>query len=1127
MKIAGGSEGLQGTEERDAAMRQEALVFPTSFAQRGLWFLDQIAPSSSTYNISQAFELGGRLQRTALERSLNEIARRHEILRTTFVEVEGEPAQLVAPPTDQPLRVVSLSQIPHGEREAEALRLIEQEAHRPFDLTQGPLFRATLFGIDAEEHILLMTMHHIVSDGWSMGVLYRELSVLYEAFCQHKVPSLPELPIQYADYAVWQRQWLQSEVLERQLSYWRQQLSAVPVLEVSTDRPRPAAQSYRGARQSLALPKALSDGLKALSRREGATLFMTLLSAFQVLLHRYTGQDDIVIGSPIAGRTRAEIEELIGLFINTLVLRGDLSGDPKFTELMARARKMALEAYEHQDLPFEKLVEELRPERDPSRSPLFQVMFVLQNMPRTALELAGVTVTPLEVDSGTAKFDLTLSMAEAAGALAATLEYNTDLFDHDAIERMVGHFRILLEGIVANPEQRLSELPLLTEAERRQLLVEWNDTKRDYPKDKCVHELFEEQVERTPDAVAVVFEDTQLTYRELNRRANQLAHYLQKLGVGPEALVGVCVERSLEMVVGLLGILKSGGAYVPLDPAYPKERLAFMVADSQAAVLLTQSKILSQLSEMIGDGRPPADTSVPQSTIRHPTVICLDTDWKTIAQESEHNPLAGVTGDNPAYLIYTSGSTGMPKGVLITHRGLVNHTLAAANHYGIHPNDRRTQFASLSFDVAAAELFPAWSSGAAVVLRPDPWFDSFEGFLEFLERERITVLSLPTAFWHEWVSHLSRSKPELPSALRLLVIGTEQASPDRLAAWRSFVGNRVRWCNAYGPTEASITTTIFDLVSCQEDGALVTVPIGRPIANAQVYLLDRHQKPVPVGVPGELYIGGAGLARGYLNRPDLTAEKFLPNPFSEEASARLYKTGDLAHYLADGNIECLGRIDHQVKIRGFRIELGEIETVLGQHSAVRQAIVLAREDTPGDKRLVAYVVPDVEQVPTVSELRNILNEKLLEYMVPSVFVFLDALPLTPNGKVDRRSLPAPDQSRPEQVNSFVPPSTPVEKTIADIWTQVLKVDKVGNHDNFFDLGGHSLLATQVISRMRHALQIELPLRAIFEAPTVAGLAVKITEARAKKVVPGGMADLLADLESISEEEARRLLAGKR
>ena len=1060
---------------------------PLSFAQERLWFLDQLQPNQPLYNEAYAFRLEGSLNVTALTQSLNEIVCRHEVLRVNFTTIDRQPFQIISPILTLALPIVDLQLLSKDKLKAEVQRLVTEEQARPFDLANDPLVRVTLLQLDEAQYVLLFTMHHIVCDQWSFGVIIREIVALYKAFFRDKPSSLPKLPIQYIDFAIWQRQWLQGEVLEAQVSYWKQQLSGAPaLLELPTDHPRPPIQTNRGAKQSLVLSKSLAEALRVLSQQEKATLFMTLLAAFQTLLYRYTSQDDIVVGTTISGRNRAEIEGLIGFFVNTLVIRTDLSGTPSFREILNRIREVALGAYTNQDLPFEQLVEKLQPKRNLSHTPLFQVMFQLHNTPTTTLELPGLTLSPLEFDKETAKFDLTLSMVEIKQGLIGTLEYNTDLFNAATITQMLGHFQSLLEGIVVNPDQQISKLPILSEAERQQLLVEWNNTQADYPIKQCIHNLFEAQVERaslTPDAIAVVFEDQQLTYRELNQRANQLAHHLRSLGVGPEVLVGICMERSLEMMVGLLGILKAGGAYVPLDSAYPQERLALILEDAKPLVLLTQKHLVAELPK------------------HRAKVVCIDADWEIHTFSSaQENPISSVTAENLAYVIYTSGSTGTPKGVLITHQALVNHTIAAAKAYQLQPEDRILQFASISFDVAAEELFPSWLSGSTVVIRPNRIL-AFANFLQFLEQEKLTVLNLPTAYWHDWVSDLAQTEAPLPSTLRLVIVGTEQTLPEKLALWEKLVGDlyhklpgghlRIRWLNAYGPTEATIGATIYEPLeptTCQENQSIYRVPVGRPIANIQIYLLDKHLNPTPSGVPGELYISGVGIARGYLNRPELTAEKFIPNPFNDKSGTHLYKTGDLARYLPNGDIELLGRIDYQVKIRGFRIELGEIESKLKQHAKVREAVVVDREDEEGDKRLVAYVSPHFEQTLTVTELRSFLQEKLPQYMVPSAFIVLPALPLLSNGKLDRHSLPAPETLRPEIEVAYVMPQTEVEQKIATVWQNALNIENIGIHDNFFELGGHSLLMVKVHTQLREISKTDLLLLDLFRYPTISSLA---------------------------------------
>lgn len=1053
---------------------------PLSFAQERLWFLNQLEGQSATYNIPMALRFSGAFNVTALEQSFAEMIRRHEALRTTFSVVDGSPVQVITSTQSVPLSVVDLQGLPEKEQSAKVQRLAAEEARRPFALEQGPLLRGTLLRLGAAEHVLLVTMHHIVSDGWSMGVFIRELSILYKAFLSDQHSPLPNLTIQYADFAYWQRQWLQGEVLEAQLAYWKEQLGGkLPVLELPTDRPRPPVQTFRGAIHSFVLPQTMIEALKTLSQEERATLFMTLLAAFKVLLYRYTGQTDIPVGIPVASRNRSEIEGLIGFFVNTLVLRTDLSGNPTFRELLRRVREVSLGAYDHQDMPFEKLVEVLQPERDLSHTPLFQVMFALQNAPMATLELPGLTWNPVEVESGTAKFDLTLFLTETGQGLTGKLEYNTDLFDAATMIRMAGHFQTLLAGIVADPEQRLLELPLLTEAERRQLLVEWNDTTTEYPQDQCIHQLFEAQVKRTPEAIAVVFEDQKLTYRELNHQANQLAHYLRALDVGPEVRVGVCMERSLEMVIGLCAVLKAGGAYVPLDPTYPQERLAYMLKDAQVPVLLTQGRLAKTLP-------------------RHGAqVICLDAEWEAVAQESTENLAGAVRDMNLAYVIYTSGSTGQPKGVMNTHRGIRNRLLWMQDAYQLTEADRVLQKTPFSFDVSVWEFFwPLLSGARLVVARPEGHKDSAY-LVKLIAEQQITTIHFVPSMLQVF---LEEQKLEACDCLRRVICSGEALSFELQERFFARLAEHVELYNLYGPTEAAIDVTCW---TCKRGGERHVVPIGRPIANVQIYLLDSHLQPVPIGVPGELHIGGIGLARGYLNRFDLTAEKFIPNSFGDEPGARLYKTGDLARYLPDGNIEYLGRIDHQVKIRGFRIELGEIETVLAGHPAVREVAVIARNSDrvpgdiilKGDKRLVAYFVAAQEPAPTSSELRSFLKQKLPEYMAPSAFVRLEAMPLMPNGKVDRRALPAPDTSWPKLTRTYVAPRNPVEELLTNIWAEVLGGEQVGIYDNFFELGGHSLLATQLIFRVRETFQVELPLRAFFENATVAGLAQTIAIVR--------------------------------
>jgi amino acid adenylation domain-containing protein len=1104
---------LTDDEELNFSEEAEVFVFPTSFAQQRLWFLDQLAPGNPFYNVSTALNLTGSLNFTALKQTFNEIVRRHETLRTRFVMVEQQPIQAIAPSLTIPLPLIDLRNFDSPERDTQVQQIVTQEAQHPFNLTTGPLLRVKLLQLDEAEYLLLLNLHHIVADGWSIGVLIKELGVLYKALAGDKrclttsysvSTLLPELPIQYADFAQWQREWLQgvaangTSPLQSQLAYWQKQLNGISVLNLPTDRLRPAVPSYRGAKQFLELPHTLTQALEALSYQEGVTLFMTMLAAFQTLLYRYTQQEDIAVGSPIANRNRSELEGLIGFFVNSLVLRTDFSGKATFRELLNRVREITLEAYSHQDLPFEKLVEELHPERDLSYHPFFQVVFSLQNTPIETLELSGLTLSLFEFDSKTAKLDLEFHLWQDLESLKGQMVYSTDLFDDKTITRMLGHFQTLLESIVANPEQQISDLCLLTGQERQELLIDWNDTKRDYPENKCFHQLFEAQVQKTPDAIALnarsanalIFDDEQLSYKELNIHSNQLAHYLKKLGVVPDVLVGICLEPTLEMIVTLLGILKAGGAYLPLDPSLPQERLDFMLEDAQVSVLLTQEKLILHFE----------DFSNP--------IICIDKDWATITQHSQENPTSCVTLDNLAYVIYTSGSTGKPKGVLLQHRGLSNLAASQIEVFNIQPSNHILQFASLSFDASIFEIVMALQTGATLYLANKESLLPGQPLLQLLREKAITHVTLPPAV-------LAVLPTESLPALQTIICAGESCTDDIVKRWWN---SQRRFFNAYGPTEATVWSTVAEISTMSEKP-----PIGRPIANTQIYILDKYLQPLPIGIIGELYISGEGLAQGYLNRPELTIEKFIPNPFSDKKGARLYKTGDLARYRTDGNIEFLGRIDNQVKIRGFRIELSEIETVLSQHQSVQKAVVIVKENVSGDKYLVAYIVPNIEtqrqslqrgatalggfadlkqvawEPPQraasifTSLLRKFLKEKLPEYMIPKAFVILDSLPLTVNGKVDRYVLTALNTPTSHSIDkAFIAPRTPTESTLAKIWAEVLNIEGVGIYDNFFDLGGNSLLTVQLMKQIYKHFERELPLSSLFLNPTIESLATALS-----------------------------------
>lgn len=1057
-----------------------------SFAQQRLWFLDQLEPGSPFYNIPEAVRLQGILDTSALQQSLMEVVQRHDILRTTFDVVDEQAVQIVTSADHFQLSLIELQDIPLSEREAELHQRMKEEAQRPFDLTRGPLLRATLLRLNPTDHVLLLVVHHIIADGWSMGIFVHEVATCYSSIGNTQPISLPDLPVQYADFSHWQREWLQSGVLDRQMNYWKQQLSGeLPVLDVPTDRPRPAVLTAWGARHPLSLPNALTEQLKTFSQQEGVTLFMTLLTAFQILLARYTRQEDILIGSPIANRNRGELEPLIGCFVNTLVLRADLSGNPTVRNLLQHVRKMTQDAYAHQDVPFEKLVEELHPERDMSRTPLFQVLFVLQNMPQPVIDHSDVTMQRLMVDSGTAKFDITLELFDDSTGLNGSFEYNTMLFNAGTITRMAEHFETLLKGMVEHPDQRIGALPLLSQREQQQLLHRSQTNTPTFSRNMCLHTLFERQAAQTPDTTAVVYEGTYLSYNTLNQRANQVAHHLQHLGVGPNVLVGLSVERSLDLVIGLLAILKAGGAYVPLDPTYPPERLGFMIADAQMPVILTQKHIADQLPD------------------HQATLVCID-DATLLATTAVENPDSQVTTHDLAYIIYTSGSTGQPKGTLVTHAHVDRLFTATQDWYHFDTRDVWTLFHSFAFDFSVWELWGALLYGGRLVIVPYMTSRSPEAFYQLLMDEQVTVLNqTPSAF--EQLIHIdNEALQNIPQTLRLVIFGGEALDLQTLQPWFARHGDtHPQLVNMYGITETTVHVTYRPIKASDLTTGLGSV-IGVPIPDLQLYVLDQYQKLLPTGIPGELYVGGAGVAEGYLNRPELTKERFIVNPCVDHqpsvtngasSAARLYKTGDLVRYRANGELEYLGRIDQQVKIRGFRIELGDIEAALTQYAGIRTAVVLAREDTPGEKRLVGYIVPHTDQEIMVSDVRAFLQTRVPEYMVPSAFVVITELPLTSNGKLDRRALPLPDTARPTLEQAYVAPRNATEEHIGAIWREVLNIERVGIHDNFFELGGHSLMATQFMSRLRNDLQVVLPLRVLFESPTIAALGQKVDQNR--------------------------------
>lgn len=1057
---------------------------PLSFAQQRLWFLDQMQQEGAVYNIPMAVEVQGVLDVEALCQSFRDIVARHASLRTSFITVEGQPVQVIAEPYDIDLAQWDLRDTsPSAQQELVQQRLL-QEAQTPFDLAHDRLWRVQLLRLNATTAVILMTMHHIISDGWSIEILLQELAALYRGYVTGAPVTLPPLPIQYADFAAWQHQWLQGDVLDNQLHYWRSQLGEnLPVLQLTTDFPRARVQTISGAVEPFSLSAELTEQLQALGQQHTATLFMTLLAAFNVLLYRYSGQTDIVVGSPIANRNRPEVEGLIGFFVNTLVLRSTFSPLDRFDDLLEHVKSHTWQAYEHQDLPFEKLVEALQPERDLSYHPLFQVKFRLENASRQTVTFPGLTLKLLPQAYTTAKLDLGVDLYETPDGLVGGFEYNSDLFHSDTIRRMVRHFETLLEAIAADPTQRLAELPLLTSEERQTMVQGWNDTQTPYDTERCFHHLFEAQAAACPTATALIFdgpEEQRLTYDELNRQSNQLAHYLQELGVGPEVKVGIRIDRSPQQIIAMLAILKAGGAYLPLDPAYPAERLAFMLQDAQVPVLLTHAEVA------------PLETHDPA---RH---IDLDRDWHTIAPYPDTNPDSGVTPDNLAYVIYTSGSTGLPKGVLLPHGGLVNLTEDKIRVCQVKAGDCVLQFFSFSFDGCIPEIIMALATGAKLLLAPTATLLPGPGLGRLLRRHGVTHITItPSAL-------LSVPVGDFPD-LRMVLVGGEAPSPELIANWcpgRRFI-------NAYGPTETTVNAS---MVPCGNDQPIE--PTLRPSANKQLYVLDAHLQLLPIGVPGQLHIGGVGLARGYLNRPELTAEQFIPNPYGPATSPVLYKTGDLACYLPDGRIKILGRLDTQVKLRGFRVEPGEVERQLAAHPDVKASVVIVREETPGIKRLVAYGVPletDSDARPTPHELRRFLAEKLPHYMVPSAFVWLDALPLNPNGKIDIPALPKPQEVSASPQDTA--PRNPTETALAAIFSDVLEMDNVGIDSHFFDLGGHSLLATRLIAQVITTFDLELTVIDLFEAPTVAELAERIEQK-----------SLLEDLSSTEVEGEREEIA---
>lgn len=1054
---------------------------PLSFAQQRLWFLTQLEPEHSGYHLPLAFHIQGPLDGAALERSLGEIVRRHEVLRTVYPTDNGEPVQTVTSHSFT-LPRVDLQHLPPAAAEAEAQRLFTKAMQRHFDLSQGPMLRTQLLRLSPEKHVLLLSIHHIAFDEWSYDIFCRELSTLYESVVAQQPVVLPDLPIQYSDFAAWQRSHLSGAILKKQLAYWTQQLDGAPhAIDLPFDRPRPAIQTANGARHQVHLSKPLTEALKLLSRQAGTTLFMTLLAAFKVLLYRYSNQTDLVVGTPITNRNRAETEPLIGLFLNMIALRSDLSGAPSFRELLAQVREVALAGYSHQDLPFEQLVEELQLDRDLSRAPLVQVMFILQNSNLSALHLPGLTIERSQFGSRSALYDLTLFLNERAEGLVGAFDYSPDLFEAETVARLAGHLQNLLEATIADPDQSIAALSMLGEAEQQQQLHEWNDTSVAYPLEQSLMARLANQAENRPHAPAFILPDGEtLEYRTLNRQANRLAHYLRSLDVQPGTRIALCLERSFEAVIGLMGIFKAGGVYVPLDPAYPQERLAFMLEDAQVAAVLTQERLRYILPET------------------QAKIIDLDADQTEIERQPATEVTAAVTPESLAYIIYTSGSTGRPKGVAVAHRQILNRLLWMWETYPFAPDEVSCQKTALSFVDSLWELFGPLLQGSPTLIIPDQVLQEPTRFVDTLRAHGVTRLWLVPSLLRAMLDTLPDLRKQLPR-LNFWVTTGEPLAVELLHRFQKQMPGAILY-NLYGTSEAWDVTWYEPEAPAQ---AATNVAIGRPIANMYTYILNQALQPVPPGVAGELYVAGVGLAEGYLDRPELTAEIFRANPFprpkqSGENAARFYKTGDLARYRPDGQIEFIGRVDHQVKLRGFRVEPGEIETALNHHPALRQSVVLAREDTPGDKRLVAYIVPKHKTLPTPSELNDFLGQTLPTYMIPAVYVPLEALPLTPSGKINRLALPKPDQHHRETRAKVVAPRDTLELQLVKIWEKLLRTQPIGIHENFFALGGHSLLAIQLFTQIRNVIGVELPLATLFQAPTIEQLAEVI---RAGTVIP--------------------------
>lgn len=1093
-------QGVDLSEILIVPQKRDGNKFPLSFSQQRLWFLDQMEPGSPLYNIPSVIKIKGKVNTEALEKSFNKVIERHEVLRSYFRKDNGEPQQIIMPRLYLTLNLIDLQNVAQADWDKETEARARKEAKQSFLLSKGPLLSTKLLKFSPRDFVLLVTMHHIVSDNWSTGLLVHEIMHCYDAYIKDKEISLPPLTVQYADFSFWQRKWLKGKTLEKQTAYWRRQLDGIPpVLDFPLDYPRPSYQTYNGSFKLFQFEKKVQDKINRLSREQNVTLFMTMLAAFYVLLQRYSGEDDICVGSPIANRNRAETEALIGFFVNTLVLRGDLSGNPTFKELLQRVKEMTLGAQDHQDLPFETLIEDLQPERDMSHSPLFQMMFVMNNAKVEKLQLSDLELTLVELENDSTKFDLILNVTDNEDGLFCKLEYNTDLFKEETMGRFIGHYRNLIYSILRKPDKRISDLHILSKNEAV-LLQSWSQPQKWYDEKQTVVQLFELQAAKTPQNTALRFAAQALTYRELNKRANQLARFLQNSGLQSGQIVGVCAGRSAETIVALLAILKAGGVYLPLDPDYPAERLEYMLNDSGARFLLTQKNLSAYIKK------------------HKARVFLLDENKEAFDAEAPENLSQNINLQDTAYIIYTSGSTGNPKGVEITQSVFSNHCCDMRDFYELTEQDNVLQFAALNFDASIEQIIPPLLSGATVVMRDNEIWDSLT-FSQKISEYDLTVINPPTAYWAQLAAEWAEKPQLIPeNSLRLVIIGGDVLKTETLQNWYKTPLGHLRLLNAYGPTETAITAATFEVPPCFKGER---VPIGRPQANRTVHILNKHGNHLPIGVPGELHIGGTALARGYLGRPELTAEKFIRNPFSEQEGARLYKTGDRVRFLPDGNMDFLGRVDFQVKIRGFRIELGEIEAALSLLPEIKENVVVAANDEKGGKHLVAYYVAEEGKQLKQEAAKEALKQSLPEYMIPGLFMKIDKMPLGPAGKLNRRALPKADLSRAELQTEYIAPRTETEEKLAAMVKEILQVERIGVKDSFFDLGGHSMMAMQLVSKVRNEYDVELSLRTLFEQPTVEGIAAAIEQEAHKD--DAEVDDLLAEMQGLSDEDVQLLL----